>query len=71
MNVKYKTYCNKVIMEVLRLFSRGLCIATFHIVINRVEQDHCSREKWLSTQSIAHRLIDPWVHTQFLSQANQ
>jgi hypothetical protein len=39
-------------------------------VINRVEQGHCSWEKELLTQSTARRLTDPWVHTQFLSQAN-
>jgi hypothetical protein len=46
-------------------------IATFHVVINRVEQDHCSWEKGLSTQSTARRLTDPRVRTQFLSWANQ
>jgi hypothetical protein len=39
--------------------------------VNIVEQGHCSREKGLTTQSTVHRLIDPWVYTQFLSQANQ
>jgi hypothetical protein len=50
--------------------SRGQRIATFHIVINRVEQGHCSREKGLPTQSIVRQLTDPWVRTQFLSQDN-
>jgi hypothetical protein len=36
-------------------------------VIDRVEQDHCSREKGLMTQSTVHRLINPCVRTQFLS----
>jgi hypothetical protein len=51
--------------------SRGPHIATLCEVINRDEQGHCSREKGLPTQSTAHRLTDPWVHTQFLSRANQ
>jgi hypothetical protein len=38
---------------------------------DRVGQSHFSREKGLPTQSTAHRLIDPWVRTQFLSWANQ
>jgi hypothetical protein len=38
-------------------------VATFHVVVNRVEQGHCSREKGLPTQSTAHRLTDPRVHT--------
>jgi hypothetical protein len=42
-------------------------IATFHIVINRFEQIHCTREEGLPTQSTAHRLTDPWVCTQLLS----
>jgi hypothetical protein len=40
-------------------------------VIDRVEQAHCSREKWLPTQSTTHWLTDPRIHTQFLSWANQ
>jgi hypothetical protein len=40
-------------------------------VIARVGHSHCSWEKGLPTQSTARRLIDPWVHTQFLSRANQ
>jgi hypothetical protein len=39
-------------------------------VIDRVEQGHCSQEKRLPTQSTTRRLTDPWVCTQFLSQAN-
>jgi hypothetical protein len=45
--------------------SRGPHISTFHTVTNRVEQGHWSREKGLLTQSIARRLIDSRVHTQF------
>jgi hypothetical protein len=40
-------------------------------VTDRVRQSHCSQEKGLLTQSIAYRLTDSWVHTQFLSWANQ
>jgi hypothetical protein len=36
-----------------------------------VRQSHCSREKGLLTQSTARQLTDPWVHTEFLSWANQ
>jgi hypothetical protein len=50
--------------------SRGPHIATFHGVINRVEQGHCSWEKGLSVQSPARQPIDPWVCTQFFSWAN-
>jgi hypothetical protein len=38
---------------------------------DRVGRSHCSREKGLPTQSLAHRLIDLRVRTQFLSRANQ
>jgi hypothetical protein len=51
--------------------SHGPHIATLHEVINRVEQGHYSREKGLPTQSTPCRLTDPWVHTEFLSWANQ
>jgi hypothetical protein len=51
--------------------SRGPNIATLHLVINRVELGHWSREKGLPTQSTARWLTNPWVHTQFLSRANQ
>jgi hypothetical protein len=50
--------------------SRGPHIATFRIVINNDGQNHCSQEKGLPIQSIACWLIDPWVRTQFLSQAS-
>jgi hypothetical protein len=40
-------------------------------VINRFGQSHCSRGKGLPIQSTARRLTDPWIHTQFLSRANQ
>jgi hypothetical protein len=51
--------------------SCGPHIATLHVVVNRVEQDHCSREKGLPTQSTAHWLTDPRARTQILSRANQ
>jgi hypothetical protein len=38
---------------------------------DRVGRSHCSREKGLLTQSLARRLTDPRVRTQFLSRANQ
>jgi hypothetical protein len=38
---------------------------------DRVGRSHCSWEKGLPTQSPARRPTDPWVHTQFLSWANQ
>jgi hypothetical protein len=41
-------------------------VATFHEVINRVEQIHCSWERGLPTTSPACWLTDPWVPTQFL-----
>jgi hypothetical protein len=50
--------------------SHGPHIATFHEVVNSDEQRHCSREKWLPTQSTVRRLTDPWVCTQFLSRAS-
>jgi hypothetical protein len=40
-------------------------------VTDRVGQSHCFREKGLPTQSTVRRLTDAWVHTQFLSRANQ
>jgi hypothetical protein len=40
-------------------------------VIIKVGQSHCSQEKGLPTQSTTHQLTNPWVRTQFLSQANQ
>jgi hypothetical protein len=36
-----------------------------------VGQSHCSREKWLPTQSTTRWLTDPRVRTQFHSWANQ
>ncbi len=47
--------------------SRGPHIATFHTVINRFEQIHCTRDEGLPTQSTAHRPSDPRVRTQLLS----
>jgi hypothetical protein len=53
-----------------KCISRDQHIATFREVINSGGQSHCSWEKGLPTQSTARRLIDPWVHTQFLSWAS-
>jgi hypothetical protein len=36
-----------------------------------LDGSHCSWEKGLPTRSPARWPTDPWVHTQFLSQANQ
>jgi hypothetical protein len=47
--------------------SRGPHIATFRTVVNRFEQIHCTRAEGLPTQSTAHRLTDPRIHTQLLS----
>jgi hypothetical protein len=44
---------------------------TFYDTPTDLDRSHCSCEKGLSTQSTTHRLTDPWVHTQFLSWANQ
>jgi hypothetical protein len=46
-------------------------VVTFHESSTDLDGSHCSREKWLSIQSTARRLTDPWVCSQFLSQANQ
>jgi hypothetical protein len=51
--------------------SRGPHIATFHTVINRFEQIHCTREKGLPKQSTARRSSDPRVCTQLLSHNSQ
>jgi hypothetical protein len=47
--------------------SRGPHIATYHTVINRFEQVHCTREEGLLTQSTTRRSSDPRVRTQLLS----
>jgi hypothetical protein len=49
--------------------SRGPHIASFHTVVNRFEQIHCSQEEGLPTQPLAW-LSDLWVHTQLLSRTN-
>jgi hypothetical protein len=50
---------------------RGSHIETLREPPTDLDGSHCSQEKWLPTQSTAHRLIDPRVHTQFLSKAKQ
>jgi hypothetical protein len=47
--------------------SRGPHKATFHTVINRFEQIHCTQEEGLPTQSTSRRPSDLRVHTQLLS----
>jgi hypothetical protein len=42
---------------------RGPRIATFHIIVNRFEQIHCSREEGLSTQPTARWLTGLQVCT--------
>jgi hypothetical protein len=51
--------------------SHGPHIATFHTVINRFEQIHCTWEEGLPIQSIARRPSDSWVHTQLLNHNSQ
>jgi hypothetical protein len=51
--------------------SRGPHIAIFHIVVNRFEQIHCTREEGLPTQSTTRRSSDPRVRTQLLSHNSQ
>jgi hypothetical protein len=48
--------------------SRGAHITTFHTVVNRFEQIHCTREDGLPTQFTARRTSDPRVRTQLLPQ---
>jgi hypothetical protein len=54
----------------IRRISCGQRIATFHVVVNRFEQIHCSREEGLLAQPIARQLTGPRVHTQLLSKNN-
>jgi hypothetical protein len=51
--------------------SRDPHIATFHTVINRFEQIHCTREEGLPTQSTARQPSNPRVRTQPLSHNSQ
>jgi hypothetical protein len=51
--------------------SHGPHIATFHTVVNRFEQIHCTWEEGLPTQSIARRMSDLLVRTQLLSHNSQ
>jgi hypothetical protein len=46
-------------------------IATFHTVINRFEQIHCTREEGLSIQFTARRPSDLQIRTQLLSHNSQ
>jgi hypothetical protein len=51
--------------------SHGPHIATFHTVVNRFEQIHCTQEEGLLTQSTAQRPSNPQVRTQLLSHSSQ
>jgi hypothetical protein len=51
--------------------SRSPHIATFHTVINRFEQIHCTREEGLPTQSTTRQPSDSHVRTQLLSHNSQ
>jgi hypothetical protein len=51
--------------------SRGPHITTFHTVVNRFEQIHCTREEGLPTQSTTRWPSDPRVRTQPLSHNSQ
>jgi hypothetical protein len=51
--------------------SRGPYIATFHTVVNRFEQIHCTRDEGLPTQSTAWHPSDPRVRTQLLSHNSE
>jgi hypothetical protein len=46
-------------------------MATFHESSTNLDGSHYSWEKGLLTQSTSRRLTDPWVCTQFFSEANQ
>jgi hypothetical protein len=63
--------CSVHIWSMTIRISRGSHITTFHTVINRFEQIHCTREEGLLTQSTARRSSNPWVHTQLLSHNSQ
>jgi hypothetical protein len=52
-------------------YGRSLYVATFHTVVTRFEQIHCTREEVLLTQSTARWSSDPWVRTQLLSHNSQ
>jgi hypothetical protein len=50
---------------------RSPYVATFHTVVDRFEQIHCTREEGLPTQSTSRRPFDPRVRTQLLSHNSQ
>jgi hypothetical protein len=50
---------------------RSPYVATFHTVINKFEQIHCTWEEGLPTQSTARGTSDPRVRTQVLSNNSQ
>jgi hypothetical protein len=51
--------------------SRGPHIATFHTVVNRFKQIHCTQEEGLPTQSTARLPSNPRVHTKLLFHNSQ
>jgi hypothetical protein len=51
--------------------SHGPHIVTFHTVVNRFEQTHCTREEGLPSQSTSRRPSDLRVCTQLLSHNSQ
>jgi hypothetical protein len=61
----------------VRVWSTTICISrsshitTFHIVVNRFEQIHCTWQEGLLTQSTTRRPFDSWVRTQVLSHSSQ
>jgi hypothetical protein len=55
----------------VRFCGQSPYVATFREAPTDLDRSHCSRENGLPTQSIAHRLTDPWVRTQLLSQTIQ
>jgi hypothetical protein len=51
--------------------SRGPHIATFHTIVNRFQQIHCTRKEGLPTQSTVQRSSNSWVRTHLLSHNSQ
>jgi hypothetical protein len=52
-------------------YRRPSYVASFHESSTELHIVTTPDKKGLPTQSTARRLTDPWVHTQFLSRANQ
>jgi hypothetical protein len=59
------------ICHMYAIHSQSPYVATFHANPTELKGPYCSWEKWLPTQSSAHRLIDPQVrHQVFFLQHN-